>query len=137
MYCFFTIFAFCQVPLLDGSAREWVQAIEESGLVVASNSEGLPVDREVLVIEEPITSIQGDSFIAAFPAPSTRLTYGIDFPQVPAIGTQWFTWIPEGPASYKHEVAPARTFGIYEQVGFIPISCYKRCKENCSQEKEN
>ncbi|CAM6063408.1 unnamed protein product [Sphagnum tenellum] len=105
-----------EVPLLDGSAREWVQAIEESGLVVASNSEGLPVDREVLVIEEPITSIQGDSFIAAFPAPSTRLTYGIDFPQVPAIGTQWFTWIPEGPASYKHEVAPARTFGIYEQI---------------------
>lgn len=85
MYCFFTVFAFCQVPLLDGSAREWVQAIEESGLVVASNSEGLPVDREVLVIEEPITSIQGDSFIAAFPAPSTRLTYGIDFPQVKSL----------------------------------------------------
>lgn len=106
-----------EVPLLDGSAREWVEAIEESGLSIAINSSGVPSARSFFVVDAPISVSHGDSFVAAFPSPFTRLTYGIDFPQVPAIGSRWFSWSPTGSSSsYKDEVAPARTFGIAEQL---------------------
>lgn len=105
-----------EVPLLDGSAREWVEAIEESGLSIAKDYAGFGSARNAYVLDSPITVHQGDSFVAAFPSPFTRLTYGIDFPHVPAIGLRWFCWTPSGPSSYKHEVAPARTFGIAEQL---------------------
>lgn len=71
------------MPLLDGSAKEWIEAIEESGICIARDTTtGAQVAREALVIDTPITVSQGDSFVAAFPSPFTRLTYGIDFPQV-------------------------------------------------------
>lgn len=104
-----------EVPLLDGSAREWVNAIEESGLSIATNTSGASSARTSFVVDAPISVSHGDSFVAAFPSPFTRLTYGIDFPQVPAIGSRWFSWSPTGASSYKDEVAPARTFGIAEQ----------------------
>ncbi|KAL2608139.1 hypothetical protein R1flu_026712 [Riccia fluitans] len=105
-----------EVPLLDGSALQWVQAIEDAGLSTAVDKRGISQARKALVIKEPITVCHGDSFVAAFPSSCTRLTYGIDFPQVPAIGRQWFTWSTDDVSAYKREVAPARTFGIYEQV---------------------
>ncbi|KAG6552322.1 hypothetical protein Mapa_006175 [Marchantia paleacea] len=105
-----------EVPLLDGSALQWVEAIEEAGLSIALDKQGTLQSRKVLVINEPITVCHGDSFVAAFPAASSRLTYGIDFPQVPAIGRQWFTWSADDIGAYKSEVAPARTFGIFEQI---------------------
>jgi UDP-3-O-[3-hydroxymyristoyl] N-acetylglucosamine deacetylase len=106
-----------EVPLLDGSAREWVEAIEESGLSIATDSStGMQSARNAFVVDAPFSVTHGDSFVAAFPSPFTRLTYGIDFPQVPAIGSRWFSWTPTGARSYKDEVAPARTFGIAEQV---------------------
>lgn len=104
-----------EVPLLDGSAREWVEAIEESGMSIATDASGAQSARSSFVVDAPVSVSQGDSFVAAFPSPFTRLTYGIDFPQVPAIGSRWFSWSPTESSSYKDEVAPARTFGIAEQ----------------------
>lgn len=106
-----------EIPLLDGSAREWVDAIEESGLSIATTASGGSSARTSFVVDAPISVSHGDAFVAAFPSPFTRLTYGIDFPQVPAIGSGWFSWSPtgSGSGSYKEEVAPARTFGIAEQ----------------------
>lgn len=77
-----------EVPLLDGSARDWVQAIEESGLSAATNAAtGNQSARNSFVVDAPISVSHGDSFVAAFPSPFTRLTYGIDFPQVSALKT--------------------------------------------------
>lgn len=129
-----------EVPLLDGSAREWVEAIEESGLSIATDPMGAQTARNSFVVDAPISVTQGDSFVAAFPSPFTRLTYGIDFPRVPAIGSRWFTWTPTGPLSYKDEVAPARTFGIAEQIeelraaGLIKGGCLENALV-CSMEK--
>lgn len=71
-----------EVPLLDGSAREWVEAIATVGLTeIAAAAPNPP-----LVVTEPVTVQAGDAFVIAMPAPETRFTYGIDFPY-PAIGS--------------------------------------------------
>ncbi|NJL36063.1 MAG: UDP-3-O-acyl-N-acetylglucosamine deacetylase [Leptolyngbyaceae cyanobacterium RM2_2_4] len=97
-----------EVPLLDGSAREWVEAIAQSGLVAQS------APRPVYTLKEPIWVHQGDAFVAALPAPTLRFTYGIDF-ELPAIGNQWYSWTP-AQESFAEAIAPARTFGLAHQI---------------------
>ena len=102
-----------EVPLLDGSALGWVDAVRQAGRQVQA------VLRPVARLSQPVSIHQGDAFVAAFPAPAPRFTYGIDF-DVAAIGNQWFSWAPDldpfGSRGFATEVAPARTFGLAHQV---------------------
>jgi UDP-3-O-[3-hydroxymyristoyl] N-acetylglucosamine deacetylase len=95
-----------EVPLLDGSAKLWVEAIQATGLAGE------------MAIGEPVTAAtwihQGDQFVAAVPSPELRFTYGIDFDLKP-IGNQWFSWQPNR-ESFAEAVAPARTFGLAHQI---------------------
>ncbi len=126
-----------EVPLLDGSALFWVKAIQEVGVVagegeantgtrgcrnversIGESSASIalcePAIRSHVVLHEPVWVHQGDAFVAALPAPTTRFTYGIDF-ELSAIGNQWHSWTPEG-ESFAEAIAPARTFGLAHQV---------------------
>ena len=104
-----------EVPLLDGSARLWAEAILEAGLAPQS----LP--KVTRSLSEPIWIRHEDAFVAALPAPETRLTYGIDF-DLPAIGNQWHSWSPGAIADsasilgFVQDIAPARTFGLAHQI---------------------
>ncbi|MEH2375311.1 UDP-3-O-acyl-N-acetylglucosamine deacetylase [Nostoc sp.] len=104
-----------EVPLLDGSASLWTANITQVGLV------SQPLNNQVpLAITEPIWVYQGDAFVCALPAPETRFSYGIDF-DLPAIGNQWHSWsltaeLEKASASFAAEIAPARTFGLLDQI---------------------
>lgn len=120
-----------EVPLLDGSAKLWVEAIQKAGMV---KSRPRPVNAGLVLkdtaadmrsvanepqlsafnILSPIIIQEQDSFVAALPAPETRFTYGIDF-SYKAIANQWHSWTPNT-EDFATEVAPARTFGFAEQV---------------------
>ena len=97
-----------ELPLLDGSAKNWCEAIARVGVTADS------APRSTITLEEPIWIREHDSFVAAIPAPQTRFTYGIDFPYQ-AIGNQWHSWNP-AEESFAREIAPARTFGFAEQI---------------------
>lgn len=104
-----------EVPLLDGSAQEWVAAIAQTGWVTQSpqpSSNSSPKMRVDLA--EPLWITEGDAFVAALPAPALKLTYGIEF-DLAAIGTQWFSWNPLQ-ESFAKAIAPARTFGLAHQI---------------------
>ncbi|KAG7598349.1 Ribosomal protein S5 domain 2-type fold [Arabidopsis suecica] len=105
-----------EVPIFDGSAKEWVDAIEGVGLKVAQNHVGESVEKMVAHVNKPVYVSKNDSFVTAFPALETRITCGIDFPQVPAIGCQWFSWRPLHESSFAMDIAPSRTFCVYEEV---------------------
>ncbi|NBO28284.1 MAG: UDP-3-O-acyl-N-acetylglucosamine deacetylase [Synechococcaceae bacterium WBA_2_066] len=100
-----------EVPLLDGSALPWVEAIAEA----------LPTDlgpRPPLPgLAEPITLQQGQGFVAALPSAELLLSAAIEFPQ-PAIGKQLFS-IVLTPAAFVEQIAPARTFGFRDQVEML------------------
>jgi UDP-3-O-[3-hydroxymyristoyl] N-acetylglucosamine deacetylase len=109
-----------EVPLLDGSAQLWVEAIASVGLV----SQSVPSHGDTgSHLQEPIWVYQGDAFVAALPAPEARFTYGIDF-DLPAIGKQWHSWSPlfasiedvKSSRTFREEIAPARTFGLAHQI---------------------
>ena len=97
-----------EVPLLDGSALPWVEAIGESGLRNCGRRQvpALPAD--------PILIHQGTGFALAQPADRLRLSAAVDYPQ-PAIGRQ-FSSLELTPALFVEAIAPARTFGFRDQV---------------------
>ncbi|KAK1374690.1 UDP-3-O-acyl-N-acetylglucosamine deacetylase [Heracleum sosnowskyi] len=105
-----------EVPILDGSAREWVKAIENVGLKVAEDRNGNSCEKLAPFLNEPVHVWKNDSFLAAFPLPKVCLSYGINFPQVPAIGCQWFSSASLDDSWYAREIAPSRTFCIFEEV---------------------
>ncbi len=98
-----------EVPLLDGSALSWVQAIGAVGLQLVPGSAS-----SQLVLDVPLVLNRGRSVITATPAENFRLVGVIDFPQA-AIGRQSFA-IELTPERFVRDIAPARTFGFRDQV---------------------
>ncbi len=105
-----------EVPLLDGSAQVWVEAVQQAGWVAQAQAQIAPR------LAQPIWVAAGEAFAAALPAAALRFTYGIDFEQS-AIGNQWQSWSPSalspaaaGAESFAEAIAPARTFGLAHQV---------------------
>ena len=97
-----------EVPILDGSARPFTEAIAGAGLVRQDRlREYLRVDREFVVEEN------GKS-LAIYPAETFEIDCTIDF-EHPFIGLQRLSLdcTPEG---YAASIAPARTFGFEDQV---------------------
>lgn len=97
-----------EVPLLDGSAQDWANAIGQSGTIAQDAL------RPAISLTQPIWVQEGDAFVAALPAASLRFTCGIDF-EMAAIGNQWYSWTPQG-ESFAETIAPARTFGLAPQI---------------------
>lgn len=101
-----------EVPLLDGSAGEWVAAIAATGITSSLGVSGS--GQSSLELSAPFTLQLGDAFVTALPSDSLRFSYGIDFPQA-AIGNQWYS-LELTPDSFAQEIAPARTFGFAAQI---------------------
>ncbi len=98
-----------EMPLLDGSALPWVEAIAQTGLQPLVGTERLTSQ-----ITEAVWITERDMFVAALPCPELRFSYGVDYPYQP-IGRQWFTWHPQQ-ESFAEAIAPARTFGFADQI---------------------
>jgi len=123
-----------EVPLLDGSALGWCEAIAEAGITphhpptdaaklipppdqLPANTPAPPLaDLLTDPLTEPITVTDGDRSVTAIPAPELRFSYAIDFESA-AIGQQWHSWSPrQDQQTFLQAIAPARTFGLAHQV---------------------
>jgi UDP-3-O-[3-hydroxymyristoyl] N-acetylglucosamine deacetylase len=95
-----------EIPLLDGSALGWVQAILDVGWVAQATP------RHIRSLRQPVWVRQEDAFVVALPAPAPQWTYGIEY-ELPAIGCQWCCFKP---TDFIREIAPARTFCLATDV---------------------
>ena len=101
-----------EIPLLDGSAKCWVEAIKEVGIVPAKTPRKIPP-----ILSGPILIHRGQSVINATPSEKFKLVGMIDFPYE-AIGQQMFA-IELTPKLFVKEIAPARTFGFVDQLDHL------------------
>jgi UDP-3-O-[3-hydroxymyristoyl] N-acetylglucosamine deacetylase len=97
-----------EIPLMDGSAQPWVEAIAEVGLQPLGARPNAPA------LLAPITLQQGQSFATALPSDRLRVAAAIEFPQA-AIGRQLYS-LELTPQAFVEQIAPARTFGFKHQV---------------------
>ena len=98
-----------EIPLLDGSALNWVEAIKSTGLQPAKTKR-----KEPPILENSIVLNRGTSLITATPSDTFKIIGIIDFPY-PAIGKQVFS-IDLTPENFVKDIAPARTFGFVDQL---------------------
>jgi len=97
-----------EIPLLDGSAIQWVRDFEEVGIKKAPKP-----DNFFQEINKSIILNKDGSVIAATPSEKTTIISTISF-AYKAIGNQTFV-IDLNPKSFVEMIAPARTFGFKDQ----------------------
>jgi UDP-3-O-[3-hydroxymyristoyl] N-acetylglucosamine deacetylase/3-hydroxyacyl-[acyl-carrier-protein] dehydratase len=94
-------------PILDGSAKHFVNLIQQAEPVEQE------AEREYFVLEEPISVTRGSSSIIALPHDGFRITCTSADDR--GIHTQHLS-LDLDPEAYVAQVAPARTFTIYEDI---------------------
>ena len=98
-----------EVPILDGSALRLCELIESVGVRdLDATVEALVVDREVRV------DAGEDRAIVVTPYDGLRVTYELVYPE--PVGAQTYSFDLTGPAAFKADIAPARTFGFVDEI---------------------
>jgi UDP-3-O-[3-hydroxymyristoyl] N-acetylglucosamine deacetylase len=96
-----------ELPILDGSAQPFVEAIYRAGI----RKQRRP--RTYLRITRDLELREGNKFISIHPSESYSVSYSIDFPH-PLIGKETFT-VNLSNGAYLDQIAPARTFGFLHE----------------------
>jgi UDP-3-O-acyl N-acetylglucosamine deacetylase len=100
-----------EVPILDGSALELCDLLEEAGVEDQQDSiEELVIDRRYVVGADA----PGQKGIVIEPADAFEVHYTLEYP--PPIGRQEFAFRLSDPAAFRQEIAPARTFGFVKEI---------------------
>ena len=91
-----------EVPIMDGSALRFVQAILRTGL------KAVPGPLRAIRVLKPVADVQGEVVAELVPAETLSIDFAIDFPDA-AIGRQARRLDMENGA-FVHELADCRTF---------------------------
>lgn len=101
-----------EVPILDGSARPYVEAISRAGLEEQeSERKYITLDHEIEVKDE-----QSGSYIRISPSDSTSIDITVDFGSR-ILGVQKASWCPD--TDYAVEIGPCRTFVFFHEIEFL------------------
>jgi len=100
-----------EVPIMDGSARPFVDLLKDVGTRVQGKG------KKLLVIKDKIAVSEGEGTAMLLPSPEFRITYKIEFNH-PAIGIQSYH-MNFSDVSYEEEICAARTFGFLRDVEYL------------------
>jgi UDP-3-O-[3-hydroxymyristoyl] N-acetylglucosamine deacetylase len=100
-----------EVPIMDGSARPFVDLLKEVGTQMQGKS------KKLLVVKEKVSVSEGESTAMLLPFPEFRITYNIEFSH-PSIGVQSYH-LKFSDVSYEEEICAARTFGFLKDVEYL------------------
>ncbi len=108
-----------EVPGCDGSSLPFVELIEQAGIAYQDAS------KEVLRLQTPIFWSKEAVHLVALPSDEFRISYTLNYPHSELIRSQFYTFcVNDG--TYKSEIAPARTFSLYEEI--IPFIAQGKIK---------
>ena len=100
-----------ELPGLDGSAKEFVEAIERVGI------KELDAEKNSFALKEPIFIEDGDSLIVAIPSDELKISYTLDYKH-PHLKSQFFDMVINAD-TFKEHIAGARTFCLEEEASFL------------------
>ena len=97
-----------EVPIMDGSSRPFVDAIEDTGIKVQSKK------RKILNVKKVIEVKNNDSSVKIIPNKQFSIDFEIDFPSQLVSKQSCQLQLING--NYKADIAAARTFGFEKDV---------------------
>ncbi len=98
-----------EIPSGDGSSLLFVRAIEEGEIEIQDRM------KRLLTIDRPVFWSDKEVHLVALPSPEFRISYTLHYPQSKIIGSQYYTFLLDSDL-YKQEIAPCRTFSLYEEI---------------------
>jgi UDP-3-O-acyl N-acetylglucosamine deacetylase len=98
-----------EVPIMDGSAVEFCQAIEEAGIQEEDEEWS-----EIIINRPYYVRAKGGESIRVEPASAFSVHYTLRYPE--PVGEQEHFYTYQGPEYFKAEIAPARTFGFLRDI---------------------
>ena len=98
-----------EIPACDGSAKPFIDLLEQAGTAIQMES------RSVLKIERPVFWSSQDIQLVALPCEQFRISYTLHYPGSLLPGSQFYTFSFQR-EGYKAEIAPSRTFSLYEEI---------------------
>ena len=104
-----------EVPIMDGSADAFCRLIEEARIA----EQDAVVEEFIVDRCYAVGQVRADAkFILVEPYDGFRVTYRLDYP--PPLGVQEFSYEHKDSTSYRHQIAPARTFAFVKEVELQP-----------------
>lgn len=100
-----------EVPIMDGSAKTFVERIQAEGLIPQRQ------ERRALVITNPVWTHERDKYAGFMPCPRPWFDVTIDF-KSRIIGKQNYS-MPLTEALFSSQIAAARTFGFEDQLATL------------------
>lgn len=97
-----------EIPIMDGSASPFVQAILNAGVM------SLPESKKSIKITKPFSLEEKDAAFSFSPDSDFKITYSIEYDH-PAIQKQELS-LSLNLENFMKEIAPARTFGFLKDV---------------------
>ncbi|MEA3466584.1 MAG: UDP-3-O-acyl-N-acetylglucosamine deacetylase [Thermodesulfobacteriota bacterium] len=97
-----------EIPIMDGSAAPFIDLLQKTGVSRLNRS------RKLLVINKPITLIEGEKRVSIIPSRFFKISFDLSFDH-PCIRQQHKS-VNLTPESLCREVASARTFGFMKDV---------------------
>ncbi len=98
-----------EVPVFDGSSLAFVEMIEEAGVEVQEER------KTVYSLQSPVFWSKDEIHVVALPAAEFRISYTLHYPQSQFIKSQFYS-TTLSPEVFKREIAPCRTFSVYEEI---------------------
>ncbi len=100
-----------ELPIMDGSARPFVELLKNVGAKVQGKA------KKLLVIKKNVSVAEGDGSAMFLPSPEFQITYDIHFNHK-EIGSQLYHF-KFSDVSYENEICDARTFGFLRDVEYL------------------
>jgi len=97
-----------EIPILDGSARDWQNLLDDAG------AQELGGARPAFALREPIWIGEGAASVLALPYPALRVSVAVEYDRE-YLAPQVFD-ATLSPQTWKSEIAPARTFTLEEWI---------------------
>jgi UDP-3-O-[3-hydroxymyristoyl] N-acetylglucosamine deacetylase len=98
-----------EVPIFDGSALEFIQKIEEIGLIEQQ------AQKKIYTLKKPVYFNDGQIKLVAFPSDTFKVSYLLHYPNSEFLQAQYCSIAIED-LVYKKEIASCRTFSLYEEI---------------------
>ena len=99
-------------PVGDGSSMPFLAMIREAGI------EEQDAEVSILSLTEPLHFSSGRTHVIALPCDTFKISYTLHYPNVPIIKCQYLS-LDIDAKSFEKELAPCRTFALYEEITFL------------------
>jgi len=101
-----------ELPIGDGSALSFAEIMRKA------EKKEFHVPKKFIVVQDPVYFTKNDVTLIALPSDELRISYTLHYPQSAFIGSQFYSFSLDEEKFLK-EIAPSRTFCLYEEI--VPL----------------